>query len=78
LLKKLVDSVAPQGWLIYETFAVGNEQFGKPSRPDFLLRAGELLDAVRGNLRVAAYEHGYVDIPKPAIVQRIAAQNENG
>ena len=74
LMKTLMESVAPHGWLIYETFAVGNEQFGRPSRPEFLLRPGELLDAVRGRLRVVAYEDGYVDSPKPAMVQRIAAR----
>lgn len=75
LMKTLVESVAPCGWFIYETFAAGNEQFGKPTRPDFLLQPGELLDAVRGHLRVIAYEVGYVDAPKPAVVQRIAARN---
>jgi len=29
--------------LIYETFAVGNEAFGKPSNPNFLLQPNELL-----------------------------------
>jgi hypothetical protein len=42
-----VDSVAPGGVLIYETFAAGNETVGKPSRADFLLRPGELLQAAR-------------------------------
>lgn len=74
LLRTLVESVAKNGWLIYETFAVGNEQFGRPSRADFLLQPGELLEAVRGRLRVIAYEHGYVESPKPAVLQRIAAQ----
>ena len=74
LMKALVESVAPHGWLIYETFAAGNEQFGRPSRPDFLLQPGELLEAVRGRLRVIAYEDSYVDLPKPAMVQRIAAR----
>ena len=78
LMKCLVDSVALDGWFIYETFAVGNERFGRPSRPDFLLQPGELLETVRGRLRVAAYEEGYVDAPKPAIVQRIAAQHVAG
>ncbi len=74
LLPTLVASVAKEGWLIYETFAAGNEQFGRPTRADFLLQPGELLEAVRGHLQVIAYEHGYVDSPKPAVVQRIAAQ----
>ena len=74
LLETLVESVAKEGWLIYETFAAGNERFGRPARADFLLQPGELLEMVRGRLRVIAYEHGYVDLPKPAVVQRIAAQ----
>ena len=74
LMKTLVEAVAPRGWLIYETFAAGNERFGRPSRQEFLLQPGELLEAVRDRLRVVAYEACYVDFPKPAMVQRIAAQ----
>jgi SAM-dependent methyltransferase len=40
-------SLAPGGVLIYETFMLGNERFGKPSNPQFLLRPGELLEAFR-------------------------------
>ena len=71
LLPVIVDSVAPGGALIYETFAAGNEAYGKPSRADFLLRPGELLAACAG-LRVVAFEDGYLDGP-PRRVQRIAA-----
>ena len=71
LLPVIVDSVAPGGVLIYETFAAGNEAFGKPSRADFLLQPGELLAACAG-LRVVAFEDGYLDGP-PRRVQRIAA-----
>lgn len=72
LLPTLVASVADGGALIYETFALGNEAYGKPSNPDFLLRPGELLEACRG-LHVVAYEEGLLDAP-PRRVQRIAAQ----
>lgn len=71
LLPTVVASVAPGGVLIYETFAAGNEAFGKPSRPDFLLQPGELL-RVCAELDVVAYEHGRLEDP-PRIVQRIAA-----
>jgi SAM-dependent methyltransferase len=71
LLPTLVDSVAPGGVLIYETFAAGNEKVGKPSRPDFLLQPGELLRACQG-LHIVAYEHGRLEAP-PRFVQRIAA-----
>lgn len=76
ILPDIVGCVAPEGLLIYETFARGNEAFGKPSNPDFLLRPGELLEAVRGRLRVLAYEDLIVETPRPAAVQRIAARNE--
>ena len=72
----LLAAVKHGGWLIYETFAVGNEQYGRPTRPDFLLKPGELLEVVcatHGTFEIAAYEHGYMEFPKPAVVQRIAA-----
>lgn len=76
ILPDIVASLGPDGLLIYETFALGNEAYGKPSNPDFLLRPGELLEAVRGKLRVLAYEDLIVEAPRPAAVQRIAARNE--
>jgi SAM-dependent methyltransferase len=74
LLKDMVNSLAPGGVLIYETFALGNEAFGKPSNPAFLLRPGELLDiAAQGGLTVLAYEDGVVNALRPARVQRLCA-----
>lgn len=73
LLPTLIEALAPGGVLIYETFAEGNERFGRPSSPDYLLRPGELLEVVRGQLRVLGYEDIYVSKPKPACVQRICA-----
>lgn len=72
LLSVLRDSLAPGGVLIYETFAAGNERYGRPSNPEFLLRPGELLELCR-RLRIIAYEDLYVDAPKPALVQRVCA-----
>lgn len=65
-------ALAPGGVLIYETFARGNERFGRPSNPDFLLRPGELLEAFAG-LTVVAFEQGEVLLPRPAAIQRLAA-----
>lgn len=74
LFGELAASLAPDGVLIYETFSVGNELFGKPSNPDFLLGEGELLALASGHgLRVIAYEDGHVGTPKPAMVQRLCA-----
>ena len=70
LLPAIVQCVAPGGVLLYETFAQGNETVGRPARPDFLLRPGELLGACAG-LRVVAYEDGFLDDPA-RFVQRIA------
>lgn len=75
LFPKLLDSLAPGGVLIYETFARGNERYGRPSNPSFLLEPGELLAVVVGRLRVVAFEDLYVTEPKPAMVQRICALN---
>jgi SAM-dependent methyltransferase len=76
LFPRLIHSLAPGGVLVYETFAQGNETVGKPSNPAFLLAPGELLDAVRGQLRVVAFQDGFLAQPRPAYVQRICAIRE--
>ncbi len=72
LFPAFTGALAPDGVLIYETFAIGNERFGRPSNPDFLLRPGELLE-VFAVLTVIAFEQGEVAVPRPAVIQRIAA-----
>ncbi|WP_374109965.1 class I SAM-dependent methyltransferase [Pelomonas sp. CA6] len=77
LLPRIVDAVAPGGWLIYETFAHGQQSVGRPSRPDFLLQPGELLRACEG-LRIVAYEDGFLGAGhgggvNERFVQRVAA-----
>lgn len=76
LLPTLVASVAPGGVLIIDTFASGQEQLGRPRNPQFLLRPGELLEAVRGALEVHAYEYGRVPRgdDRIAVRQRICAR----
>ncbi len=74
LFPALVGALAPDGLLIYETFAAGNAAFGRPSSPDYLLRPRELLDVFGAHLRVLAFEDGFVAQPKPAMVQRITAR----
>lgn len=71
LLALMVDSVAPGGVLIYETFSQGHETVGKPSRPDFLLRPGELLTICR-DLHIVAFEEGFLEQPD-RFMQRIVA-----
>lgn len=78
LMDTLLSSIAPGGVLIYETFAAGNETVGKPSRPDFLLQPGELLQLCQ-SLRTVAYEDGFETAlagTTARFVQRIAAVHE--
>lgn len=74
LLPALLAALAAGGVLIYETFSVEQPRFGRPTNPRFLLRHGELLDVVRGALRVLAYEDLVLDQPHPSAVQRIVAR----
>jgi SAM-dependent methyltransferase len=74
LFPRLVASLEPGGVLLYETFMEGNERFGRPTDPNFLLKDGELLDVARGRLSVTAYEARLISAPKMAMVQRIAAR----
>ena len=71
LLPAVVDSIAEDGLLLYETFALDQQRFGRPTNPDFLLRPGELLSAAHG-LHVIAYEDGVLASPERR-VQRLAA-----
>lgn len=75
LLPTLVASVGPGGVLIYETFGIEHAKVGRPSRPDFLLQPGELLQVCR-DLRVVAYEDGFLAAPE-RFVQRIVALRED-
>ena len=72
LFAPIAGALAPDGVLIYETFAVGNERLGRPRNPDFLLRPSELVDAFAA-LTILAFEQGEVTQPRPAVIQRIAA-----
>ena len=69
LFPRLAEALDEGGVLIYETFMAGNERFGKPSNPAFLLQPGELLEAF-ASLEVLGFEQGMVERPKPAMVQR--------
>jgi SAM-dependent methyltransferase len=72
LFPQLVSSLAEGGVLVYETFMMGNERFGKPSNPEFLLRPGELREAFK-ELQELGFEEGEFEKPKRAMIQRICA-----
>ena len=72
-LSAMLELVAPGGVLIAETFMIGNERFGRPRNPDYLLAPQELLERTAGDFTVVAFEQGEIEEPKPAVVQRICA-----
>ncbi|OIR17897.1 tellurite methyltransferase [mine drainage metagenome] len=74
LLTSLTNILKPGGVLIYETFMIGNERYGKPSNPDFLLRPDELLVSYSPLLNIIAFEQGEEQPPRPAVMQRICAK----
>ena len=66
--------LAPGGVLIYDTFMLGNEAFGKPSNPDFLLKPGELRQRIAAaGLRELAFQEGLSEQARPAMRQAICA-----
>ena len=76
LFPHLRAALAPAGVLLYETFAMGNEAFGRPANPDFLLCRDELLSlaALAPAMTVIAFEQGVVQGEAGrAVVQRLAA-----
>ncbi len=78
-LAHLIHLLAPGGRLIYATFGLGNERFGRPANPAFLLAPGELSQAARtGGLTVVGFESGLTHTPKPAVVERICAWRSPG
>lgn len=76
LLPHIIASLGADGVLIYETFMAGNERYGRPSNPAFLLQPDELLTEVAGHLSVVAFEQGIVQRPRPAAVQRLCATRQ--
>lgn len=77
LFPTIVQSLAPGGMLIYETFSQGNETVGRPSRPDFLLRPGELLSTF-AELHVIAFEEGFLEDPARFVQRIVAVQPDSG
>ena len=73
LFPRILDSVDQGGVLLYDTYGRGNEAYGQPTNPDFLLEPGELIELARGRLQIVAYEHGQIERPRPAIRQRLCA-----
>lgn len=78
LMPHLARALGEGGVLIYETFMIGNERFGKPSDPAHLLRVGELLEVLGKRFTVVAFEQGEVAHPRPSMIQRICVRRGSG
>ena len=74
LFPNILSALAPGGLLLYETFAAGNERFGRPRNPAYLLKRGELISGILAGLTILAYEDVIIDEPSPAAVQRGCAR----
>jgi SAM-dependent methyltransferase len=75
IMPRITAALGPGGVLIYETFGIGQERYGKPRNPEHLLQPGELLTlAESAGLTVLGYFCGEVANPEPAVRQRIAAR----
>ena len=68
--KKLVNLLKKDGFLFYETFSIGNEKYGSPKNPNFLLKHGELLKIFGNKLLPLSFYDGQLDYGKKAIKQR--------
>ena len=75
LFPKIVESLAHKGVLIYQTFAVGNEEYGRPRNPEYLLSDDELLKVFGKHLHVVQYSYGFIKQPSPAVMQSICCIN---
>jgi SAM-dependent methyltransferase len=75
LFGDLINSLSHKGVLIYQTFMMGNEAYGRPRNPNFLLKINELSDVFSNKLDVVAFQQGYEESPTPSVVQKICAVN---
>jgi SAM-dependent methyltransferase len=74
LFSSLIDALVPGGLFIYDSFALGNEAYARPRNPDHLLKSGELLELVSGQMQIVAYEHGIIrNADIPGVKQRLCA-----
>lgn len=73
LFPTIKGSLRAGGCILYETFAIGNEAYGRPSNPDFLLKEDELLE-VFSDFEILDYFHGKTETPKPAVKQAVVAR----
>ena len=74
-LNAIFSLVDLNGYIIYETFAIGNEKYGRPSNPNYLLKKNELLLFKPDNFDTIEFFEGLkIENSKKSIVQRLFAK----
>lgn len=73
LFPALREALAPGGLLVYETFTRAQAARGRPTNPEFLLNAGELLALVRPLEVLASREGEYDDRMVASVIARRGA-----
>jgi len=76
LMSHIVDALRPDGVLLYTTFMQGNEAYGSPRNPAYLLRPGELQQVLTAGFEPIAFEQGFLDEPAPAMRQSICVRKQ--
>ena len=76
-IKKLIDLLKKDGFLFYETFSFGNEKYGSPKNPDFLLKDGELLDFFQNELVPLSFYNGKIIGKNISIKQRASFKKKD-
>ena len=75
LLPWISAAVAPGGVIVYETFLEAQARHGRPNKPRFLLRPGELREAFPG-FTIERAEEG--DPDRPPVMSRLLARRPRG
>ena len=75
-VKELTNFLKKDGFIFYETFALGNEKYGRPSNPDYLLKNRELIDIFKSKFDIMYYFQGKVIHDKTSIIQRCALKKK--
>ena len=76
LMPYLRSSLRAGGVLIYTTFMEGNEAYGKPSNPDYLLRENELRETFGLGFTELRFAQGPVNNPATAVRQSICVRKD--
>jgi SAM-dependent methyltransferase len=73
IFQQIIEMLDTGGVLIFQTFMVGNELFGRPRNRNYLLLEDELKNFFSKELLILDSQQGYSDRPSKAVTQKICA-----